>query len=218
MNDSKRLEAFSDGVMAIAITLLVLNLHVPATTEVSGSGLGAAMRHQWPSYAAYLVSFLIIGIIWINHHALFVLVRRVDRAVLFANLALLLVVSVIPFPTQLFAEYLTAGTDSHVAAATYSATMFGMALAFTLLWWAITRDARLLHHHIDPAATRGTLRRFGLGMTIYAACVALAFVNAYLTLAIHGALALYYCFDQSSPATSRVTPPPRTGTERTPAR
>jgi len=207
LNDSKRLEAFSDGVMAIAITLLVLDLHVPEAT--SDGGLGAALRHQWPSYAAYLVSFLIIGIIWINHHAMFVLVRRVDRRVLFANLALLLVVSVIPFPTRLLAEYLTSGADSHIAAAAYSVTMFGMALAFTLLWWAITRDAGLLHYRIDVAASRATLRRFSVGMTVYAACIAVAFANAYLTLAVHGALAIYYCFDQLSPTLS--------GTARTPS-
>jgi uncharacterized membrane protein len=213
MNDSKRLEAFSDGVMAIA--MLVLNLHVPAVSEVSGNGLAWAMRHRWPSYAAYLLSFLIVGIIWTNHHAMFVLVRGVDRAVLFANLALLLVVSVIPFPTQLLADYLTAGTDSHIAAATYSATMFGMALAFALLWLAITRDSELLHNHVDAAVTRATLRRFGLGMTVYAACVALAFVNAYLTLAVHGALAIYYCFDQFS-LSARGLPDSSGGTERTP--
>lgn len=178
MNDSRRLEAFSDGVMAIAITLLVLNLHVPTANEVSGQGLASALVHQWPSYAAYLVSFLIIGIIWINHHAMFALVRRVDRGVLFANLGLLLVVSVIPFPTQLLADYLTSSTDAHVAAATYSGTMLGMAVAFTLLWWAITRDARLLHDRVDLSVNRG-LRRFTLGMVVYAACVVLALINAY---------------------------------------
>jgi hypothetical protein len=88
--------------------------------------------------------------------------------------------------------------------------MFGIALAFTLVWWAITRDARLLHDHVDTAVTRGALRRFGLGMTVYAACIALSYVNAYLTLAVHGALAIYYCFDQFSPAPARATPIPRT--------
>jgi uncharacterized membrane protein len=210
MNDSKRLEAFSDGVMAIAITLLVLNLHAPAAAEVSGNGLAWAMGHQWPSYAAYLVSFLIVGIIWTNHHAMFVLVSYVNRATLFANLALLLVVSVIPFPTQLLAEYLTSGANSHIAAAFYSATMFAMALAFTLLWWAITRDARLLHSPIDTTATRSTLLRFGLGMTAYAVSIALSFVNAYVTLAVHGALAIYYCFDQFSPIFAWAAPTPHT--------
>jgi len=198
VNDSKRLEAFSDGVMAIAITLLVLDLHVPPPADAEAHGLAAALAHQWPSYAAYLVSFLVIGIIWINHHAMFSLVRRIDRAVLFSNLALLMVVSLIPFPTELLAEYLTAGAAAHVAAAVYSVTMLGMAVAFTLLWWAISRDDRLLHAHVSIG--RAALRRFGFGMVIYAGAVGLSFVNAYATLAVHGALALYYCFDQLNPS------------------
>lgn len=199
---SQRLEAFSDGVIAIAITLLVLDLKVPPHADAAEHGLAAALGHEWPSYAAYLVSFLIIGIIWINHHAMFTQVRRVDRAVLFTNLALLLVVSLIPFPTRLLADYLTQGADAHVAAAVYSATMVGMALAFTGLWWAITRDADLLHQHIDRAASRRTLRRFSLGLLVYGCCVGLAFVNAYATLAVHGALAIYYCFDQLNTSAS----------------
>jgi TMEM175 potassium channel family protein len=186
--------------MAIAITLLVLDLKVPTYADAAAGGLAAALGRQWPSYAAYLVSFLVVGIIWINHHAMFTQVRRVDRGVLFANLGLLLVISVIPFPTRLLAEYLTAGLadgrDAHVAAAVYSATMLGIAVAFTGLGWAVTRDAGLLHEHLDRAASRAALRRFGLGLVVYGGCVGLAFVNAYATLAVHGALALYYCFDQ----------------------
>ncbi len=130
---SRRLEAFSDGVFAIAITLLVLDLAVPPREGSPDGSLGGALAHQWPSYFAYLVSFLIVGIIWVNHHTVFDKVRLVDRPVLFANLALLLFVSVLPFPTHLMAEYLTAGADSHIAAAVYSATMFAMGLAFVLL-------------------------------------------------------------------------------------
>jgi uncharacterized membrane protein len=191
-----RLEAFSDGVFAIAITLLVLDLAVPSREESRDGGLAAALGRQWPSYFAYLVSFLIIGIIWVNHHTMFDKVRRVDRPVLFANLALLLVVSAIPFPTRLLAEYLTAGGDAHVAAAVYSATMFVMGLFFTLLWLTITRDARLLHEHLDPVVSRAALRRFALGNIFYLATIGLAFVSAIATLAVHAALGIYYCFDQ----------------------
>jgi uncharacterized membrane protein len=190
--------------MAIAITLLVLDLHVPPPATTTAGGLAGALGHQWPAYAAYLVSFLVIGIIWINHHAMFTMVRQVDRSVLFANLALLLFVSLIPFPTELLAAYLTTGPDAHLAAAVYSATMLAMAIAFTVLWWAITRDARLLHAHLDLATSRAALGRFSLGMLVYGGCVALSFVNAYATLAVHGALAVYYCFDQLN--ASRAAP------------
>jgi uncharacterized membrane protein len=199
-----RLEAFSDGVFAIAITLLVLDLAVPERGGEGGLAHGLAV--QWPSYFAYLVSFMIIGIIWVNHHTVFDFVRRVDRRVLFANLLLLLIVSVIPFPTRLLSEYLTAGgNDAHVAACVYSVTMTVMGLAYALLWVTVTRDSDLLHEHVDRAAGRAALRRFGLGNVFYLATIGLSFVSAPLTLAVHGALAVYYSFDQLA---GGRTPPP----------
>jgi len=197
---TSRLEAFSDGVFAIAITLLVLDLAVPARDQLAGRSLLHALGAEWPSYLAYLVSFAVIGIIWVNHHVLCGLVKRADRLVLFANLFLLLTVSVIPFPTRLLAEYLTASSGSHVAAAIYSATMLVMSIAFTLLFLAITRDARLLHTPLDRATIRQTLRRFSIGGVFYLTTIGLSFVSAVLTLVVHALLALYYCFDQLSTA------------------
>jgi uncharacterized membrane protein len=191
-----RLEAFSDGVFAIAITLLVLDLRVPPRGSAPDGQLGTELAHEWPAYFAYLVSFLVIGIIWVNHHTVFQHVRLVDRPVLFANLALLLTVSVIPFPTRLLSEYLTAGSDAHLAAAVYSATMFAMGLAYSVLWLTITRDRGLLHDQVDPAESRAALRRFGLGNVFYLATIGLSFISAIATLAVHAALAIYYCFDQ----------------------
>jgi uncharacterized membrane protein len=196
-----RLEAFSDGVFAIAITLLVLDLAVPSLTESERDGLWAALGREWPSYFAYLVSFLVIGIIWINHHTMLTLVERVDRPILFANLMLLLTVSVIPFPTRLLAEYLLE-PDAHVAAAVYSATMLVMGFTFWTLWLTITRRPERLHRPLDPATRRATLRRFGAGQVVYAAAIGLSFVSAVATLALHGALGIYYCFDQLTPSKS----------------
>ena len=183
-------------MFAIAITLLVLDLVVPSRQEAAEDGLGHALAHEWPAYFAYLVSFLIIGIIWVNHHTMFGKVRLVDRPVLFANLALLLVVSLIPFPTRLLAEYLTADAGSHVAAAVYSTTMLAMGLSYATLWLLITRDGNLLHESVDRRSARAALLRFGLGNVFYLATIGLSFVNATATLAVHGALAIYYCFDQ----------------------
>src|SRR5215470_1392335 len=193
---SQRVEAFSDGVFAIAATLLVLDLAVPRRDETPAGGLAAALGAQWPAYFAYLVSFLVIGIIVVNHHTMFAKVRQVDRPVMFANLALLLVVSALPFPTRLLAEYLTTGADSHVAAAVYSGAMFAMSLAYSTRWLAVTRDARLMQEHLDPAASRAMLRRFGAGGIVYLGTIGLAFVSAVATLAVHAAIAVYYCFDQ----------------------
>ncbi|WP_052372699.1 TMEM175 family protein [Amycolatopsis taiwanensis] len=127
MNESGRVEAFSDGVFAIAITLLILEIKVPSADE--HGGLWRALGAQWPSYAAYVVSFLIIGIMWVNHHQLFSYVARVDRTLMFLNLLLLMVVAAVPFPTAMLAEYLREDGASHVAAAVYSLVMVVMAYA-----------------------------------------------------------------------------------------
>lgn len=193
---SRRLEAFSDGVFAIAITLLVLDLRVPPRDGTVEGGLAAALAHQWPSYFAYAVSFLVVGIIWVNHHTVFNKVRLVDRPVLFTNLILLLVVSAIPFPTRVLAEYLTAEGNAHIAAAVYSATMLAMGLTYAALWLVITRDGKLLHGSVDPVVGRMAFRRFALGNVFYLGTIGLAFVSPIATLAVHGALAVYYCFDQ----------------------
>ncbi len=189
-----RLEAFSDGVFAIAITLLVLDLKVPQ--GVPWGGLWHALGQQWPAYFAYLVSFLVIGIIWLNHHSIFDKVRAVDRVLLIANLTLLLFVSLIPFPTRLISEYLAHGPDAKTAVAIYSATMLGMGLAYGWIWLHITGDRGLLHEHLDRAAHRAAIWRFGSGSIVYLMTVGLAFVTPVGTLVVHALLALYYCFDQ----------------------
>jgi len=188
-----RLEAFSDGVFAIAITLLVLELAVPGAE--SGENLAKLLGARWPSYFAYVVSFAIIGIMWVNHHALIHNIARVDRPLLFFNLLLLFFVAVLPFPTALLAEHLRS-EGSHVAAAIYSGNMLGCAIGFQSLWRWIVHDQRLLHAHIDHRAARAGQGRFAIGLIVYAVTVGLAFVNAVATLAVHGAIAIYYVFDQ----------------------
>ncbi len=186
-----RLEAFSDGVLAIAATLLVLELHVPDV----GQDLGTALLAQWPSYAAYVVSFATIGIIWVNHHELFVHVRRVDRTLLFLNLALLLVVSLIPFPTAILGRFVVAADpDSHIAAAVYGGLMILMSIAFTVLWRHVTKDARLLGEHLEPRRARQESALFSVGLLAYAVGVGLAFISAPMSLLVYGLVALFYVF------------------------
>lgn len=187
---SARLEAFSDGVLAIAATLLVLELRVPD----AGTDLGSALLAQWPSYAAYVVSFGTIGIIWVNHHNLFAHVRQVDRMLLFLNLGLLMVVSLIPFPTAILGRFVTTSNDSHVAAAFYGVVMILMSVAFTALWRHVTRDARLLGGHLDPRRARKESALFSIGLLGYIAGVALAFVSAPLSLLVYGLVAVFYVF------------------------
>jgi uncharacterized membrane protein len=195
LTESGRLEAFSDGVLAIAITLLVLDLRPPQLRP--GESLARGLADQWESYAAYVVSFLVIGVIWLNHNTLFSLIRYVDRWVLVSNLVLLMVVAAIPFPTQVLAKYLTAGdADSRTAALLYTATMLAMAVAFTLLFAAVSRRQDLMRPGVDAARVRAGLPRFGAGVVIYAATMLVALVSAPICLLVHFGIAAYYVFDQ----------------------
>jgi uncharacterized membrane protein len=181
-----RLEAFSDGVFAIAVTLLVLEIKVPSAD--GGHSLGHGLLELWPSYAGFTVSFITIGIIWVNHHAVFASVHSVDRALLFKNLLLLLTVSFIPFPTAVMAEYLGAGSGENLAAAFYAGSFFVMGVAFRQIW---------------PDAARNWASR--IGPALYLAAAAVAFLNAYLSLATCAGLALYYALPQS--IESQLSPP-----------
>jgi uncharacterized membrane protein len=192
-----RVEAFSDGVLAIAITLLVLDLRVPARDTLQGS-LAEALAREWPSYAAYVTSFLVIGIIWINHHAVFQLIDQVDRMLLFVNLLLLMSVAAIPFTTSLLAEYLTAGRDARTAAAVYSGVMLAMAVAFSAIYARAARHPGLLRDGVDPVAARASILRFSAGTLVYLVTVGVAFVSAPLCLALHFTIAVYYSFQRIS--------------------
>ena len=188
-----RTEAFSDGVFAVAITLLVLNIAVP---NVGRGGLGEALKAQWPVYASYAVSFLTIGIIWVNHHAVFRYIKEVDRTLLFCNLFLLMAVAIIPFSTNLLGRYLQAGHDDRIAAAVYGGVMAHMSLWFGALWGYAVTHPHLLSSHLDAQRARATFPRFASGVVIYLLTIGIAFINAKLSLAVYALLAVYYVFDQ----------------------
>jgi uncharacterized membrane protein len=144
-----RLEMFSDGVFAIAATLLVLEFSVTK----DGPSLSYQLLHLWPAYLAYTTSFLTIGIIWINHHHLMETIARVDRTFLFINTLLLLVVAFIPFPTKLVADYLEK-PDERAAVVAYGATLFVMAVVFNVLWTYARWDRRLLREDFPQSKVR----------------------------------------------------------------
>ena len=188
-----RVEAFSDGVFAVAITLLALNL------VVAGPGHGPLLRQlidQWPAFASYVVSFFMIGIVWVNHHSLLRQFSHVDRVLLFTNLLLLLFVVAIPFATATLADYLLAGgQDAVVAGAMYAVVLEGMALSFTLLFVHALR-AGLLVVPLTPEGARAAVLRFGIGALVYLVAFALAFVWAPLVLILAAVTALYYVFER----------------------
>lgn len=194
MNESGRVEAFSDGVFAIAITLLILDVKKPTTT--TGESLAHQLTHQWPQYDAYVVSFLVIGIMWANHHQVFSFVARVDRTLLFLNLLLLMGVSALPWATSVVSSYLNQPKGAQLAVALYGGFMVAHALTFTALWWWLTRNGHLFDARVDAERAKRTRARFALGTVVYPILMALSFVNALLTLALHGVVAIYYAFNQ----------------------
>ncbi len=209
--DRGRLESFSDGVFAVAVTLLALDL------TIAGPGHGPLLDqigHHWPSFAAYLISFFTIGIIWVNHHTLIANIVVVNRTLLFLNLLLLAVIVAIPFVTATMAEYLTTGGwDEKIAAALYAGTFELMGLAFTgLLEWGLHEDGRM--HQPVPAAARTAVRvRFYGGQLPYLVAVGVAFVSAPAAVIITALVAIYYIFERGPARQQRPREPaePRRG-------
>jgi uncharacterized membrane protein len=188
---TNRLEAFSDGVIAVAITLLVLSIKVPQPT--AGSPLASMLASNWPEYAAYVTSFLTIGIIWINHHAMIGRLRQTDHSILVLNLFLLMSIVILPFTTELIATYLRLGHGGQLAAAIYSGAMLTMSILFaTLNRHILLHRSHLIEPPMELAERRRVLSRSVSGVLPYALATALAFVSPYVTLAICAALAAFY--------------------------
>ncbi len=190
--ETGRVEAFSDGVFAIAITLLVLDLKVPKSSDLAGSGrLVPALLQQWPMFAAYLTSFATILVMWVNHHKLFTLIRRTNGAFLFLNGLLLLFITFVPFPTDLVAEHLR-GPEAATAAAVYTATYFGTAVVFNVLWRYASGGMRLLDPRADPGKVRAITRDYRFGPVFYFAAFLFSFVSVGASLTICAGLAVFF--------------------------
>jgi uncharacterized membrane protein len=203
---TNRVEAFSDGVFAIAITLLVLQIHVPEAG--SGEHLAHALAAQWPSYAAYAISFLTIGVIWINHHVMLRRLRIVDHSVLIWNLLLLMCVGILPFTTALMAAYLKGSEGEALAAAVYSGSFMVMTLVFAATnHHVLFRKAEMLDEEVDERTRRLTFKRGISGVLPYLVATVLAFVSPYLTFAICAAVAIFYALPFATASESPETPP-----------
>ena len=185
-SETSRVEAFSDGVFAIAITLLILDVHVPS---VSQGNLGAALIRQWPTYVAYLISFAFIGIMWVNHHRLFNHIRRSDNRLMFLNLLLLMGVSVVPFPTALLAAHYYSGGRT-IAAAVFNGTYFMIAIFFNVLWLHVVKGDLL--DSATRASADAITRQYAAGPISYLACFGLTWINVRLSLAVNIALAVFF--------------------------
>lgn len=182
-----RLESFSDGVMAVAITLLVLNITVP------GEPLGHHLAQNWPTYLAYVTSFLTIGIIWMNHHVMIGRLARTDHSILMLNLLLLLTIAVIPFGTSLIATYLRRGHGANLAAGIYGGILLSMGVTFSALNRQILlRRPQLLKTQLSLESRRKIFGRSLSGLVPYVLATAFAVVSPYITIAICAGLAIFY--------------------------
>ncbi len=196
------MEAFSDGVFAVAITLLALDIHVPAFKDLPPGGLGAALLAQWPTLLAYVTSFLTILVTWINHDRLFEHIQRKDHTLLLYNGLLLMAVTLLPFATSLLAAYIE-HPGAKVAAAVYSAFSFLMAVCFNLLWHHAADEERLLFKDHNRHRVRRITEQYRFGPLLYLIAFAAAFVIPAVSIGVCLALAVFFALPEKPPASEQ---------------
>ena len=195
VKETGRIEAFSDGVFAVAITVLVFGLKVPPLSPETFSvgGLALALSKEWPSYLTFITSFATILIMWLSHHGIFKLVHRSDSPFLFANGFLLLLVTLVPFPTSLVAQYLTTPAAA-VTCAVYSGVFVVINVAYNLLWWSAAHHHRLLNPGVSPTQVKSVTRKILIGFPLYLLATLLAFWNPFVSLGICSGLWIFWAF------------------------
>jgi uncharacterized membrane protein len=187
---TSRLETFADGVFAIAATLLILDV------TAGGPDLGHQLVHVWPSYAAYGISFLTIGIMWVNHHTVFEQVGRVDRRFLFLNVLLLMCVAFVPFPTRLVAEHLLT-SGARAATLTYGIALSITAVFYNWLWFYAAGRGRLLREDADPRVVAGISRSYRVGLFLYPTATLVGLASAKAGAALYAAITLFFVIESS---------------------
>lgn len=200
LNETARIEIFSDGVFAIAMTLLVLDLKVPR--ELGNRNLLHALGSEWPTYLAYVTSFLTVLIMWMSHHQLFRLIRRTDQGLLFLNGLLLLCVTFVPFPTSLVSEYVR-HKEGRTAVLVYSGTFIFIGIVFNVLWWYCSSCKKLLGEHVDPRTAKSIAWRYAMGPVTYGLAFILAFVNVIGSLALILLIPLIFAIPFRRPSGSK---------------
>ncbi len=191
--ETQRVEAFSDGVFAIAITLLVLELHVPKPGDLGVESLAAALLHDWQSYVAFVMSFFSILIMWFNHHKLFSHIKRSDNGLMYLNGLLLFTVTAVPWPTALLAEF-WGHSQEKSAAVVYCGLMVLLAIAFNALWRYVTYKGRLLGEDADLDEVRKITLQYSFGPVGYGAAFGIAFWDADSAVFLCIALAIFFAF------------------------
>jgi len=197
-HSAERLVVYSDAVIAIAATLLAIELRVPGLEEVRRAGLGRALLSEWPRYAGFALSFAIITVVWVNHGLMFRHIRKTDHALIAYNTLLLFNIAAIPFCAALLGDYLAqGGSEATLAAMVYGGWICLGGIPFNLIWWHALRNPALL----DPQANLEELRRVGrhflLGPFLYLGCTLLALIHPLLSLGGFLALLLLFFLPES---------------------
>lgn len=187
-DETGRLLAFSDGVFAIAITLLVLDLKTPSVSH----GLLDAVLKQWPAYLSYVFSFVIIGIIWAQHHTIFKQINRTDHAFILLNIVFLMWIAFLPFPTSLLGTYLQSPSERQMAASVYIGTFLFGTIPFNLLWRYAAGGSRLLKEDADRQVVLKTSRSYKVGPVLYLVDFLLSLVSVWASLTLFVLIALFY--------------------------
>ncbi|GAB3172686.1 putative membrane protein [Micromonospora palomenae] len=183
--DASRVETFSDGVFAVVLTVMAVELLQYGPARAAGRELPDALAHAWPTYLAYVITFGIAGQIWLGHHNMWRYVVRVDQLLLVFNLLVLLFVAAIPFTADLLSDNLRAGAaEQRLTAALYLGTVLGESLFFNLSWWW-ARRRQLLHPDLDPQLARAVSRRLLVRPLLYLIAFAFVFVDPILSLVLY---------------------------------
>lgn len=183
-----RIEAFSDGVIAVAITLLILDVHVPNVQ----TGLLQALLKQWPTYLGYVTSFLVITIFWANHHNMFRHIQQVDYPLLVINACFLMCIAFIPFATAVLTQYIASPTEQHTAAIVYGATLLLNGILFNTIWWYAVWKRRLVRRDLDAQAMHRITKGYLFGLPFWVLAIVLSLINVELSLAFFILIDLIY--------------------------
>src|SRR5690348_470408 len=186
--DTGRIEAFSDGVIAVAITLLILDVHVPNVQ----TGLLQALLKQWPTYLGYVTSFLVITIFWANHHNMFRHIQQVDYALLLINSLFLMCIAFIPFVTALLTKYIASPTEQHTAAIVYGATLLLNGILFITIWWYAVWRRRLVRSDLDTQTVHRITKGYLFGLPFWVLAIVLSLIDVKLSLAFYIVINLMY--------------------------
>lgn len=205
VRETGRTEAFSDGVFAIAITLLALEVRVPSHEMAAATGgLLNALLDDWASYLAFVISFLTILIMWVNHHRMFKMFNRTDHVFLMLNGLLLMGISLTPFTSSLLAEYLTHGEDAKIGALVYAGIFVGIAFCFNALWRYAAYKRRLIDPKIPQEWVDAVYRAYRFGPLLYVAAALLALIHVALSVGLIAGLAIFYALPTRSGETVKA--------------